>query len=88
MPANATENVLKMSTCTGDPLATINTGQTVRRAGGAVAGVCRVSFERGDKDARAAGAKVGDNAWAKAVTYFNGTATPPHRHITSPGRLP
>ena len=31
-------------------------------------------FEHGDKDARAAGAKVGTNAWAKAVTYFNGTA--------------
>jgi hypothetical protein len=35
-----------------------------------------VSFERGDKDARAAGASVGKNAWAKAVAYFNGTATP------------
>jgi hypothetical protein len=34
-----------------------------------------VSFERGDKDARAAGASVGKNSWAKAVTYFNGTAT-------------
>ena len=34
-----------------------------------------VHFEHGDKDARAAGAKVGDNAWAKAQTYFNGTAT-------------
>jgi hypothetical protein len=31
-------------------------------------------FEHGDKDARAAGAKVGINAWAKAVTYFNGSA--------------
>jgi hypothetical protein len=35
-----------------------------------------VSFERGDKDARAAGASVGKNAWAKALTYFNGTAAP------------
>jgi hypothetical protein len=35
-----------------------------------------VSFERGDKDARTAGASVGKNAWAKALTYFNGTATP------------
>jgi len=34
-----------------------------------------VNFERGDKDARAAGASVGKNAWAKAQTYFNGTAT-------------
>jgi hypothetical protein len=31
-------------------------------------------FEHGDKDARAAGAKVGTNAWAKAMTYFNGSA--------------
>jgi hypothetical protein len=35
-----------------------------------------IHFEHGDKDARAAGASVGKNAWAKAVTYFNGTATP------------
>src|SRR4029453_6050429 len=35
-----------------------------------------IPFEHGDKDARAAGAKVGDNAWAKALTYFNGTAVP------------
>jgi hypothetical protein len=35
-----------------------------------------VHFEHGDKDARAAGASVGKNAWAKALTYFNGTATP------------
>ena len=35
-----------------------------------------VHFEHGDTDARAAGAKVGDNAWAKALTYFNGTAVP------------
>ena len=35
-----------------------------------------IHFEHGDKDARAAGSKVGKNAWAKALTYFNGTATP------------
>jgi Domain of unknown function (DUF6851)/VCPO second helical-bundle domain len=35
-----------------------------------------VHFEHGDKDAREAGSKVGKNAWAKALTYFNGTATP------------
>ena len=34
-----------------------------------------VHFEHGDKDAREAGSSVGKNAWAKAVTYFNGTAT-------------
>jgi hypothetical protein len=35
-----------------------------------------VHFEHGDKDAREAGSRVGKNAWAKALTYFNGTATP------------
>ena len=34
-----------------------------------------VHFEHGDKDAREAGSRVGKNAWAKAQTYFNGTAT-------------
>jgi hypothetical protein len=34
-----------------------------------------VHFEHGDKDARETGASVGKNAWAKALTYFNGTAT-------------
>jgi hypothetical protein len=34
-----------------------------------------IHFEHGDKDAREAGSSVGKNAWAKAVTYFNGTAT-------------
>jgi hypothetical protein len=47
---------------------------------GRAAGLSRqyggVHFEHGDKDARAAGSSVGKNAWAKAVTYFNGTATP------------
>ena len=34
-----------------------------------------VHFEHGDKDAREAGSSVGKNAWAKALTYFNGTAS-------------
>jgi hypothetical protein len=34
-----------------------------------------IHFEHGDKDAREAGSRVGKNAWAKALTYFNGTAT-------------
>ena len=34
-----------------------------------------VHFEHGDKDARAAGAKVGDNAWAKALDLLQR-----HRH--------
>jgi hypothetical protein len=32
-------------------------------------------FTRGDKDALAMGARLGINAWGKAVTYFDGTAT-------------
>jgi hypothetical protein len=36
-----------------------------------------VHFKHGDKDARAAGASAGKNAWAKALTYFNGTAVVP-----------
>ena len=35
----------------------------------------RSAAEHGDKDARAAGSSVGKSAWAKALTYFNGTAT-------------
>ena len=34
-----------------------------------------IHFEDGDNHAREAGAKVGKQAWAKALTYFNGTAT-------------
>jgi hypothetical protein len=33
-----------------------------------------IHFEDGDNHAREAGAKVGKQAWAKALTYFNGTA--------------
>jgi hypothetical protein len=33
-----------------------------------------IHFEDGDNHAREAGAKVGKPAWAKALTYFNGTA--------------
>ena len=42
-----------------------------------------VHFEHGDKDARAAGAKVGNNAWAKALTYFQR-----HRHVLTHRPLP
>jgi hypothetical protein len=34
-----------------------------------------IHFEHGDNDAREAGSKVGKNAWAKALAYFNGTAS-------------
>jgi hypothetical protein len=33
-----------------------------------------IHFEDGDNHAREAGAAVGKQAWAKALTYFNGTA--------------
>jgi hypothetical protein len=35
-----------------------------------------IHFEDGDNHAREAGAAVGKQAWAKALSYFNGTATP------------
>jgi hypothetical protein len=34
-----------------------------------------IHFEDGDNHAREAGAAVGKQAWANALTYFNGTAT-------------
>jgi hypothetical protein len=36
-----------------------------------------IHFEDGDNHAREAGANVGKQAWAKALTYFNGTAVVP-----------
>jgi hypothetical protein len=36
-----------------------------------------IHFEQGDLDARATGRLAGEQAWAKALTYFNGTAPPP-----------
>jgi hypothetical protein len=38
-----------------------------RRCGG-------IHFEQGDLNGRTLGAQVGSQAWAKAQTYFNGTA--------------
>ncbi len=35
-----------------------------------------IHFPEGDLDARAAGRRVGAQAWQKAETFFNGTATP------------
>jgi hypothetical protein len=34
-----------------------------------------IHFEDGDNHAREAGAAVGKQAWAKALAYFNGTAS-------------
>jgi len=70
----------KTATQPGVPAKPITLSWTNFRYAANQAGLSRqyggVHFEHGDKDARAAGAKVGDNAWAKALTYFNGTAVP------------
>jgi hypothetical protein len=69
----------KTATHPGVPAKPITLSWTNFRYAAEQAGLSRqyggVHFEHGDKDARAAGASVGKNAWAKAVTYFNGTAT-------------
>jgi hypothetical protein len=33
-----------------------------------------IHFNQGDQDGRTVGMKVGQQVWAKAQTYFNGTA--------------
>jgi hypothetical protein len=69
----------KTATQPGVPAKDITLSWTNFRYAAEQAGLSRqyggIHFEHGDKDARAAGAKVGKNAWAKALTYFNGTAT-------------
>ena len=47
--------------------AAISAGMS-RRYGG-------IHFEPGDLNGRALGAQIGNQAWAKARTYFNGTAS-------------
>jgi hypothetical protein len=70
----------KTATQPGVPAKPITLSWTNFRYAAGQAGLSReyagVNFERGDKDARVAGASVGKNAWAKALTYFNGTASP------------
>jgi hypothetical protein len=70
----------KTATQPGVPAKPITLSWTNFRYAAEQAGLSRqyggVHFEHGDKDARAAGSSVGKNAWAKALTYFNGTATP------------
>jgi hypothetical protein len=69
----------KTDTHPGVPAKPITLSWTNFRYAAEQAGLSRqyggVHFEHGDKDAREAGSKVGKNAWAKALTYFNGTAT-------------
>ena len=70
----------KTATQPGVPAKPITLSWTNFRYAAEQAGLSRqyggVHFEHGDKDAREAGSRVGKNAWAKALTYFNGTATP------------
>jgi hypothetical protein len=47
-----------------------NSAGLSRRYGG-------IHFEQGDLNGRTLGSQVGDAAWAKALTYFNGTAVVP-----------
>ena len=80
IPAGSSKVEPKTATQPGVPAQPIILSWTNFQYAANQAGLSRqyggVHFEHGDKDARAAGAKVGDNAWAKALTYFNGTATP------------
>jgi hypothetical protein len=80
IPAGSSKVEPRTATQPGVPAKPITLSWTNFQYAANQAGLSRqyggVHFEHGDKDARAAGAKVGDNAWAKAVTYFNGTATP------------
>jgi hypothetical protein len=46
-----------------------------------------IHFADGDLQGRVAGRKVGAQAWAKALTYFDGTQTaPPPQPLPAPGR--
>jgi Domain of unknown function (DUF6851)/VCPO second helical-bundle domain len=79
IPAGSSKVEPRTATQPGVPAKPITLSWTNFQYAAEQAGLSRqyggVHFEHGDKDARAAGAKVGDNAWAKALTYFNGTAT-------------
>ena len=79
IPAGSSKVEPKTATYPGVPAKAITLSWTNFQYAANQAGLSRqyggVHFEHGDKDARAAGASVGKNAWAKAVTYFNGTAT-------------
>jgi len=79
IPAGSSKVEPRTATQPGVPAKPITLSWTNFQYAAEQAGLSRqyggVHFEHGDKDARACGAKVGDNAWAKALTYFNGTAT-------------
>jgi hypothetical protein len=81
IPAGSSRVEPRTATQPGVPAKPITLSWTNFRYAAEQAGLSRqyggIHFEHGDKDARAAGAGVGKNAWAKALTYFNGSATPP-----------
>jgi hypothetical protein len=79
IPAGSSKVEPRTATHPGVPAKPITLSWTNFRYAAEQAGLSRqyggVHFEHGDKDAREAGSRVGKNAWAKALTYFNGTAT-------------
>jgi hypothetical protein len=79
IPAGSSKVEPRTDTHPGVPAKPITLSWTNFRYAAEQAGLSRqyggIHFEHGDRDARAAGSSVGKNAWAKAVTYFNGTAT-------------
>jgi hypothetical protein len=80
IPAGSSKVEPKTATQPGVPAQPITLSWTNFRYAANEAGLSRqyggVHFEHGDKDAREAGSSVGKNAWAKAVTFFNGSAVP------------
>jgi hypothetical protein len=79
IPAGSSKVEPRTATQPGVPAKPITFKWTNFRYAAEQAGLSRqyggIHFEHGDKDAREAGSRVGKNAWAKALTYFNGTAT-------------
>ena len=79
IPAGSSKVEPKTATHPGVPAKPITLSWTNFRYAAEQAGLSRqyggIHFEHGDKDAREAGSRVGKNAWAKALTYFDGTAT-------------
>jgi hypothetical protein len=79
IPAGSSKVEPRTDTHSGVPAKPITLSWTNFRYAAEQAGLSRqyggIHFEHDDKDARAAGSSVGKNAWAKALTYFNGTAT-------------
>jgi hypothetical protein len=79
MPAGNSRVEPRTATHPGVPAKPITLKWTTFRYAAEQAGKSRqyggIHFEDGDNHAREAGAAVGKQAWAKALTYFNGTAT-------------